>query len=235
VLTIDLSEFKAFAKDLDLIQKRSIPYAVRDTLNGLAFEVRKLWIAQMGKDMVLRSKWTQGSIRIDKATGATIAGMQATLGSLAPYMHTQEQGGTESAGARKGVPIPTTSAAGQAMKARPRTRQVQRKNWLSAIQLRNRVTGIRQRRNAVAIAQAAKTGGVAFLDLGRRKGLFRVTGTPKGRLRIRMVWDLSKRSVKIPRNPTLERTVATLAPRVAGIGQRAITEQMKRAVFGTRR
>lgn len=132
------------------------------------------------------------------------------------------------------MPIPTSSAAGQSMAARPRTKLVQRKNWLSAISLRNKVGGTTKRKNKVAILQAAKQRGVAFLVLGNRKGLFRVTGTKRG-LKVRMLWDLSHPSVVTPATHTLARTLKAIQPRLGALHEKAIVDQLKRnRIFGYR-
>jgi hypothetical protein len=60
-------------------------------------------------------------------------------------------------------------------------------------------------------------GGVAFLNLGRVKGLFRITGTPKGQTRVRMLYDLSRAQVKSKPRPTLADTLAIMHPRSAAI------------------
>jgi hypothetical protein len=222
----------ALEKFLEGLSKKALPHAIKQALNTSAFETRKEWIEQVQKRMVLRNTWTARSLRVKKAIGVNLATMHSKVGSTAPYMETQERGGMESKGGRVGVPIPTTSAAGQAMKAKPRTRQVRKGNWLSAIQIANRVSGRRQRRNAVAIMQAAKGSGYAFLDLGRRKGIFRIYGTKSGRLRVRMLWDMSRSAVKTKQNPTLELALQQMQPRLAGIHFRALAEQVRRQVVG---
>lgn len=229
MITIDLRDAGRFAKELEHFAKRGVPYAVRNALNAMAFDARKLWVIEMAKELTLRNKYTTNSLKVEKVSGMTVSSMQAVVGSPLDYLLKQEQGGVEQAGARKGVPIPTTTAAGQAMKAQKRTKVVQKKNYMSAMQLRSRVSGIRQRKNAVAIALAAKKGGgEVFLDLGRRKGIFRISGTPKGKLRVRMLYDLSRRVVRTPRNPMLQNVVTKMGPRAPAHTRLACIEQLKR-------
>lgn len=229
---IDLSAVAHLAKELETFAKRAVPHATRNALNSTAFEARKEWVGQMDKQMVLRNTFTTRSVRVEKATGNMVRTMESRVGSVAPYMATQEDGGTEAKHGKHGKPIPTSSAAGQGQKARPRTKQVQRKNWMSALNpSRPRVSGSRQRRNAVAILMAAKSTRTVFLDLGKRKGIFRITGTK--RLKLRMMWDLSKPQVVIKRNPTLGPTLDAIQPRLPAIWEDAIRIQMHRnKVFG---
>lgn len=224
---LDAKKLRRLENDLTKFAKRALPFAVRNGLNSTAFEARREWAEQLGKKMVLRNTFTTRSLRVEKATGLDLNTMQARVGSVADYMATQEHGGTESKKGKHGKPIPTSVAAGQGMKTRPRKRAVQRKNWMGAVTLASGIRGSRQRRNAFAIAQAAKGSGTAFLDLGRRKGLFRVTGTKKG-LKVRMIWDLSRPSVVIKRNPTLQHTLKAIEPRLPELHEKAIIEQLKR-------
>jgi hypothetical protein len=203
---VDLSKAEQLAKDLGALHQRGIPYALRDTLNRSAFAARREWPEQMRKRMTLRNRWTERSIRVERAQGLDPNNMHAVVGSLSDYVETQEFGGVVKPRRGDHKAIPTPSAAGQSQNTRPRTRLVRRQNWLSAIHLQSQTKGGSKQENAIAIKTAAKTGGVAFLDLGRRKGLFRVTGAGR-RKRVRMLWDLSKPSVTVKPRPTLEPTV----------------------------
>lgn len=230
-IEFDSRGFEQFERALGGMASRAIPHAVRNGLNKAAFEARKSWQAQIKEDFVLRNKYTVGSIRYTKARGVRLSQMEASVGSVADYMALQEKGGTIGKEGKHGVSIPTPSAAGQGMKTQPRTKPVQKKNYLSAIRLRRRVSGARQRKNAVAIIMALKTGSrVAFLDLGRRKGFFRILGggDQKGRLRVRMIWDVSKPAVSIPATPTLKRTLEDFTPRMAGFYVDALQDQIER-------
>jgi hypothetical protein len=233
VISIDLSAYKRFIKDLGALKDRAIPYAVRDTLNDAAFAARAAWAERIRKDLTLRNSFTVRSLQVAKAGGTDIRVMRAVLGSRAPYMADVEQGQTQTAAGKHGVAIPTPSAAGQALKARLRTKPIRRANWLSAIHLQRGVTGSRQRRNAAAISMAVRAGGgFVYLDTGRRQGLFRVDGRKRG-IKLRMLYDLSKRTVKSAPRPTLEQTVKLIGPRIPAMGERAIARQIKRAITGS--
>ena len=234
MLTIDLSGFKEFQRDLAQLRERSIPHAVRSALNDAAFDARKIWLTEVKEKLTLRNSYTERSMRVEKARGTKLAGMQSVLGSTAEHMAHQEQGQTHTTSGKHGVAVPTSAASGQGLKSK-RTKSIRRANYLSAINLSKRVTGIRQRRNAAALAMAARSGGgFVYLDLGRRKGIFRVDGRKRG-LRIRMVYDLSRRITKAKPTATLTYTVATMGPRVPMLIQRAVMEQLTRTAFKTKR
>ena len=100
--------------------------------------------------------------------------------------------------------IPTSVASGEGRGAKPRQKMVRRPNKVSNITLaRNARTSNRKPRNAIAVKEAIETGRrYIFLELQRRKGLFRVYGG-KRKPRVEMIQDLTRKTVRIPRNPWL--------------------------------
>ena len=223
-LSVDDRQIRKLVKHLEATRRKALPYATREYVNSAAFLTRDLYIKRASESMKLRSPWTKRSIQVDKAATLEIAQQVARVGSVADYMATQEEGATLSKKGKRGVPIP--AAAPSRRKNRGRTPSG---NRLSAIQLAaQRVTGIRQKRNAAAIAIASRRGGgVVFLDLGRNKGLYRVSGTKRG-IRIRKVWDLSKPSVMVPRNPMMREALVEVTPQLPRLAVRALEYQLKR-------
>lgn len=226
---LDMRDLERLTRDLRKAASGALPFAARNALNTIAFEGRRVWAGKIERQFVLRNKFTVRSTRVVKAKlQRDVDRMEAELGSVAPYMRLQEFGGVER-GRSRSKPVPTTVAAGQGMGVRPRTRPVRRPNRLNAIRLaRSRQRGSnRSQRNVVAVKQAAATGRkFALLDLNRGKALVMVTG--RKRLNVRMVWDLSRRSVRVPASPTLQPTLDALGPRVPGIHAAAIVEQLRR-------
>ena len=88
-------------------------------------------------------------------------------------------------------------------------------------------------RNTIAIRRAQRAGQkYAFLELQNSRGLFKIVGGRR-RPRIRMVWDLSRASVRIPPSPTLEPTVVRVRKRSVMFWRVAMLKQLRRArVFG---
>src|SRR5262245_39578865 len=114
-------------RELERIAKRAVPYAARETLNGLAFAGRRIWQDEMASSLTLRNAFTQRRALVERATGSRMTDMQATLGHTEDYMRRLELGQGERA-KRTGLPIPTETAAGQAKGSLPggRKRAVRR-------------------------------------------------------------------------------------------------------------
>lgn len=221
---MDMRPLKKLVKDLEKTAKRAFPYAMREYVNSAAFLARDEFIKQAEKNLVLRSQWTKRSIQVDKVRGLNVAKQVAVMGSVADYMATQEDGAIIGKKGRIGTPIPAAAPG----KRRTRGRVVGR-NKLSNITVTGKaLTGIRQRRNAAAISIAARHGGgVVFLDLRSRSGLYRISGTKRG-IRIKKVWDLSKKAVRVPRNPMLQQALAVVTPQLPELGKKALLFQLRR-------
>lgn len=192
---VDIKKVIRFENDLKRFAKQALPYATRETVNKAAFETRAAYRANMRKGLILRNSWSEGSVRVEKARTLNVSRQAASVGSVAPYMADQEFGAVSS-GKGKYKPIATSYAAGQV--GRPRTRLPRAVNKLRNIRFNNRKSP------SVALVKdaAKKRQKFVFLNLGRRKGVFRVVGT-KRKPKIRMVWDMSRRRVRVPRSPLL--------------------------------
>lgn len=198
---IDDKQIKAFTKALKDMSKYGVKKAQQDALNTTAFEARKKAIGNIDRKMIERNTWTRRSVRVQKAS---FASMVSLLGSTENYMKEQEFGGVKRGRGKVGVGITTSYAAGQEM-AKPRTKVARASNKLSRIKITNRKSqGGNKKQQAIAtIKQAAqKKDKFVYLDFGRTKGIFKLTGGKK-KTKINMVHDLSQKSVKIPKNPWL--------------------------------
>lgn len=224
------SEIKQLESDLKTFAERSFPFATKNTVNQGAFRARQYWQQNIEADMVNRNKFTRNSIRVDQTRQLNIRRQEAIVGSIADYLADQEFGATKTASGSEGVAIPTAYSAGQGEGARPRTRLPRKPNKMQNIQLRKRGRkgASRKQKNLVAIKGAAASGRkYVFLDLGRTKGIFKVMGGRK-RPRIKMVHDLSRPSVVIPRNPTLAPAVERAQKDMPEIYRRSLIFQAKR-------
>lgn len=228
-LDVDLREFAKAIRTLEVLSERAVPYAAREGLNAIAFGLQREWQGQIRRAFVLRNNFTVRSVRVEKAAGLDLAAMRAVVGSVAPYMAEQEFGATHTKKGKHGVPVPTSSAAGQAPGA-SRTRPVQRRNYHSAIRLRARISGTRERKNAAAIAQAVRSGNrTAFIETATgRKGIVRITGTRT--LKVRMIWDLSRDAVRTKPEPTLGRAMKIMDGRSMSLMTAAVESQIERAL-----
>ncbi len=228
-------------KDLKLFRAKAMPYAIRNGLNDAAFVGRRLWQRKMRAAFTLRNQWTQRSALVDRASGLDIGSMESALGSAQEYLAQQEEGFIEHAKGKHGVPIPTSAAADQDG-ANPRTNLVNSNRYLSAITLSKRVSAVsRQARNFAAMKQAEKAGTrFVLLELrGGKMGIFEGSAGfgnlshARNSTKLRMVWDLSRKSVNVDAHPTMEPALADLVPKLPSIQQKHIIRQLQRAkVFG---
>ena len=76
---------------------------------------------------------------------------------------------------------------------------------------------------------AAAEGGskYVYLNLGRRKGIFKVVGG-KRKPRVQMVHDLSNTTVRIPANPTLAPAVARTRRAIPLLYKSQLIQQLQR-------
>lgn len=237
VITVDFSEVEELTRRLEKLNERGFPHAVRMALNDSAFKGRELYRQEMRSSMTLRNRFTEGSVRVQKARGMKPRRMESAVGSIQPYMRTQEEGGTERKRGKVGVAIPTSVASREGRNKRPKRRIVRRmsQHGLGRIELARRTGKGRKQRNAIAIAEAKRRGRKhVFLDLGRRKGIFRVGGGRRS-VRIDMVWDLSRRQVRIPKNPMLRRATTRVGAFLPRIHEEALRTQINAVlIFGKR-
>lgn len=203
---INNRDIKQLERDLKKFADKAHPFATRKTVNDGAFQTQKIARANIQDNMVTRNRFTVQSVRVDQARTLDVRRQAATVGSIAEYMEDQEFGTVKAKGGKEGVTIATSYSAGQGENAQPRTRLPRKPNKMANIQLqRRRKKGAgRKQQNLISIRQAAETGRkYVFLDLGRRKGIFKVTGG-KRRPKIKMVHDMTKDSVIVPKNPWLK-------------------------------
>lgn len=231
-------KFEVKADDLDLllheletVRRRAVPFAIRDSLNASAHFAKAEWTKQLHVKLTIRSTWTQRGIRTERATGLDINRMVSAVGSVRGYMSKLEEGGTVSD--PMGVPIHTSVASGEGRGARPRTKAVRPSNRLNKIQRYKGSFGSQSQRNMQSVAKAQRGGGrnkVAYMELGAKKGLYKVSGS-KRKPRIDLLIDLSRLTTKVKPHPTLQPTIARLAPRLPTIHALAIVRQLRRHGF----
>jgi hypothetical protein len=233
VIQVDFVGLEKAIDDLGKASSKAVPFAMRESVNRAAFAGRNVWTAEMRGDLILRNTWTERSVRVSKATASGLDA-EATLGSTERYVRTQEFGGRKAKKGRYGVGIPTGFASGEGGKSIPRHKLVRRSNALAAIQIARRVRGGPKQRNAASIRLAKKGGGrgYAFLQMGKKAGLFRVSGG-KRRTKLELLWDVSHTSVRIPKNPMLQRTLDRLNPTLPSLYMGVLREQLRRhRLFG---
>lgn len=230
MLTIQDDQIKQFESDLKTFAARAYPFATKETLNTTALSAREGYVANARNQMTLRNKFTESSLRVVKVRGLNVSRQFAVVGSTAPYMEQQEFGGTKRKGGKTGVPIPTTMASGEGEGVLPRRRPVPRARSLGQITLRNNKLKAmsKKQKNIVKVKLAAKSGRkFVFLDTPKHPGIYRVTGGVKN-TDVKLMWDMSKESVVIPRNPMLAPAVKDAERIMPFVYKEALEFQLKR-------
>ena len=222
---VNTKDLHRLERRLEVLNSRGLPYATRQVVNDLAFESRTVARDQLPTRMVLRNKHAINSIQVTKETSLNISQQAAYVGSTADYMATQETGGTKTKKSGSALSIPTTTAAGQGRNAKPRTRLPRAALKMGAIHLKrvaaSRNAKNRKQRNAIAMATSDE---YVFLDLGRRKGIFR---KDKGG-GVTMLHDLTRAAVRIPKNEWLKPATEAAERKLPGFYKRALDFQLRR-------
>ncbi|MCH9712679.1 MAG: hypothetical protein K0U20_08665 [Proteobacteria bacterium] len=237
MIKVDDKEIKKLERDLKTFGDRAFPFATKNTINTAAFKTREVAQKDISVKMIERNRFTKQSVRVVQSRTLHVSRQAATVGSIADYMADQEFGGVKRKQGKEGVAIPTGFSAGQ-YKQEPRTRLPRKPNRIGNIRLQQRGRRAKNRKQAIVfrIQDAVRTGKrYIFLDLGRKKGIFRVVGgsrnikrgVPKG-AKLRMVQDLTEQAVVIPRNPWLKPAVDNVAVMMPGMYRNALRFQLKR-------
>ncbi len=157
---------------------------------------------------ILRNKWTENSMRFDRSTTSTLT---SYAGSINPYMADQEFGGTKRPrSGSKSTPIATPASVSNKSSI-PRKKLPKRQNRLSNIEVRN-IRSAKGKKNLPIRAKrridihqrglGPRQPSFFYEKSGKKKGIFRVTGIK--RLTIRLIHDLSHRSIAVKRTKFLE-------------------------------
>jgi hypothetical protein len=249
MISLDTKEVKDLADDLRKLNERGLAFATREAINQTAWKARQFAHRNIDQKMVQRNRWTKGSVRVEKARSLRISAQEAAVGSTESYMETQEFGGTERAQGKHGVPIPTSYSAGQ-MGAKPRTRLPRRANRLPNIQLARsrsfKMLGKNRRQRVIVAIQMAVQSGKKYVYLEssrrRKKGIYKILGGdrtekrgwPDG-MRIRMVYDLTLRTIRVNQNKWLTPAALVATLRTEDHFRRALMFQLKRLHTAKRR
>lgn len=231
MITMDDKDIWKYERDLRLFAEKAYPFATRNTINRGAFTAQKKAKEHVRSEMVLRNRFTERSIQVvPERRELNVKRQEATVGSTAGYMEDQEFGTIKAKGGKEGVPIATSYSAGQRGQ-QPRTRMPRRANALQNIQLSKRSSRKaknKRQANLIKVKQAAESGQkYVFLDLRRGAGIFKVVGG-KRRPRLRMLWDLSRKTVVVPPNPWLKPSVDATRPLMAGFYKDSLEFQVRR-------
>ena len=227
MIKVELKGDKKMVADLAKMRKSAVPYAIRNALNVAAFETRAIWQREIRATFTLRNTFTVNSVRVEQASTSNLV---SKVGSIADYMGTQEDGGTVKGKSGHIKAVPTDKARGGANTARVRSRF-----YLQAIKVAHpALRGGRRQQNAIAVAIARKTGSKVALLIRPNggKGLFLLGAGTKRKLNTRLLWDVSRGSVRVKPEHTLERAIAAVKPKLEHMMAASLTQQMQRFSVG---
>jgi hypothetical protein len=217
---LDTREVKQLELAFGKMSKKSIAFASKYAINAMAFESRSKSIDRINDQFIIKNKFTEKSIQVEPTKTLYMKNQKSIVGSIAPYMEKQEYGGKESSRGKHGVDIPTSASAKQ--RAIPRTRVTVRDKMISNIRLNLNRRKNKKQQNLINIKVGGK---FVFLDLGKTKGIFSVSGSKRKR-KITMIHDLSRKSIRIQKRPWLRPVVLS----VAGNAQKYFDVEMERQI-----
>lgn len=239
IQTIEIERLKATLANL---APKAVAYAARAALTRTAYHAAQLGRVRVKKEFITRSRWTEGSVRYERATSLDLRRMYSTVGSTEEYMEKQEFGYVERKRGKHGVAIPTSAAAGQEGTV-PRTKLVRPASRLPRIKLskqRKKLFGRRRRPGqevmiAVNVAVRDKQKFIAVDVRGsKRWGIYRIVGGRyrghgwPGKAKLRMLHEISRpRIVGRPR-PWLGPVVMVAATRMDDYMLGELHKQMER-------
>lgn len=228
---LDDRQLKKYERTLNGVNQRAIPFAIKGALNSTAFKMREIWRAEIDDKLIQRNKFTKNSIRVERVSSNMVDQMQSRVGSIASYMDEQEDGFVKTSKGKHGVILPTTYSSGEGENAGQRRKLPRRMNQIGQITLRNKKIKAKSRaqRNAIAVRTAIKNKDkFVFIDTGKRKFIARVIRQGRKGARIKMVHDLTKRSVTIQPNPTMKPARRQTIREIPQIYKKSLQFQLKR-------
>lgn len=230
MIEADLKTVDDYEAHVKAFLPRGFPFVTKQTLNQTAWHGREVMKREIKERFIERNKWTQSSIRVNQTRSLDIDFQKSEFGSTEEYMVKQEFGGTVR-GRGGSHSIPTGYSAGQEGTTR-RTKLPRKPNKMRNIRLRRLKvpkTASKSLTNFLTVREAAENGvKYIFLDLGRRRGVFRVLGG-KRKPRVRMVADLSRRQVRITPTRTLEPATNAALRKMPEFYEDALIFQLRRA------
>ena len=208
---IDTDEIVAFTNKLETLHRSSLPNAVRETLNGMAFDVKSnTMLKSAKKEFIERDKnFFKANSRVKKAFGFDLETMNSKVGFIASgsvknnknsqsieNLKQQESGGT----IKDRAFLPTK----QARTSRASNKKVRRKNRLRAMKGiidATKMSGATRQQKFNQAFSMSKKGGFILADTGKKKILWEVVNkkkNKKGLPRLKAIYTFEDgRNVKI--------------------------------------
>lgn len=242
ILNFNSIEWDKFSKSIEKLRTQAMPYAVKKYLDTLATDTQDIGRKNIQGRMILRNKYTLQSVKVNLAMKSrNIEAMKSAAGSTQRYMNTQEKGGMVAGDKGRDKPLATTTASGEGGSVRKRLPK--RDYRLSKIRLSTRAVraNSKKQENYLKVMLAAKNGDkYVYLDTGRKKFIAKVTvtnlsagrgrrGGPKFKgAKVRMLYDLSRKTVTVRPHPWLKPATDSAMKKRDIIWDKAIKYEMSR-------
>lgn len=214
--SVDTNEMRMLGHHLRRLNESVFPTVTQNTINSMAFEAQREGKRQTRLNFTLRNQFTVQGVQVEQSRTNIIARQASEMGTAREYMRVQEEGGVKSGKNGAAVNLLTNYGSGEPEGTTPRKKLAVREHRHSNLRINRESNRGRteKQRNAIKIKQAAANGmGFVYLKTAKRKGIYRVWGNESNPV-VKMVWDLSKRSVRIPKHGWFE------PARIAGIESR---------------
>lgn len=207
-------EIKGAARFLRAVNPKSFSFATREAINASAFRLRDEAKAKLRDKFTLRNKFTERSIMVKKTRERDISKQFALVGSVQPYLRTQELSGTKKANADR-IPIPTGAATGEG------NTRVRKKLPRGKLRLKNIAKQVTTAKGWYLKRGSTRIG---YFDNGQRRGIYRTS--KRGGFEILYGMDYEK--VKIPKTEWLQPTLDGGERIMRREFVRALRKEMKR-------
>lgn len=221
-----------FAKKLKLFGAQDFPVINGMALNRTAFETRKEAVRIAKMRFTFRNKFTIKSIQFEKVRGLNPRSQESVVGSTMDYMADQEFGTIIKKTGKKGVAIPTTTASNEPFSARPRRKKVVKSKRRSSIRLsKSSVKAKNRKQHVMSVIRAVSekgSGRFVYLPIQKAPGIYRITGKRK-RAKIKMIYDLSRKSITISKKQWLNPAVGNIIPKMPVFWKEAFEKRMKKS------
>lgn len=186
-LDINTDGVKVYSEELKKLHRSALPVAIRNTINGAAFDVKQNTMPRTSGDTFVnrQSNFFKANSRVDMAKGFDINSMQAVVGFTenglkggnnfaVKNLEQQEYGGTINS--KSFIPLETARAGNNATPVRPRNRLSAINNVVNSA--KGRVKGKNKKERFVKSAIYAGVGGYVIGNFTKQQ-LFRITSIRK--------------------------------------------------------
>lgn len=224
----DVSDFKALGKALKEIAGRSFPAINGRALNRAAFATMRKAQDAIRKKFILRSKFSERSIKFEKVKGFNIKTQESKVGSTFRGLALQETGGIKKTRAGGPVAIPEAGAR----TSRSIRKRVRRAMYLNQLKL-VRGKGRRFKSKGAKLVAGMFVAKKRKIALKLRDNIYRVKsiraqGRGSGRrIKAKLVrlYHVGKKQVTIPKKPWLLPSVKQVSK---NLGRIYISEAQKK-------